>query len=123
MTFAVCPSGNLSGNFKELVIDGQCFMFSSYARTWVESRDQCEKLDNTYALATIHDKEENTAIGSQVKFMNAHSFWIGFNDKALEGSFTWEDRSNTTYGTDYGSDLWASGNPTNVSFIQTILVD
>ena len=55
--------------------------------------------------------------------MNAHSFWIGFNDKALGGSFTWAGGSNTTYGTDYGTDPWESGNPSNVSFIQIILLD
>ena len=90
-------------------------MFSSYARTWVESREQCEKLDKTYDLATIHGNEENTALRSQAKFIYG-AFWIGFNDKALEGSFKWAGGSNTTYGTDYNGDYWASGNPSNVRF-------
>jgi hypothetical protein len=62
-----------------------------YKTTWEMARDKCRADGGD--LATIVNSAENTAVLN----MFSYTLWIGLNDRATEGSFTWVDGAQSTF--------------------------
>jgi C-type mannose receptor len=72
---------------------------------WVSAEDTC--VCHGGHLLTVDSSEDNTRAFNRC---NAERCWIGFNDRAKEGSFLWVDGSATT-----GYEEWADGEPSNTA--------
>ena len=93
---ARCPTGWLCFNnsfFKEFMT----------AVTWNDAQQVCESLNSN--LTSIHSAAESDFILGQVRSADTNEFWIGFTDRANEGSFEWVDGSDVTYTN------WIEGQP------------
>ncbi|XP_066957099.1 alpha-N-acetylgalactosamine-specific lectin-like [Macrobrachium rosenbergii] len=60
-----------------------CYFFSNAEGSWEEGRKDCLDMAGDYVKITTH--EEFNFVGSQVKA----SAWIGLDDLAAEGNYTW----------------------------------
>ena len=56
-------------------------------------------------LTSIHSAAESDFILGQVRSADTNEFWIGFTNRANEGSFEWVDGSDVTYTN------WIEGQP------------
>ena len=65
------------------------------AVTWNDAQQVCESLNSN--LTSIHSAAESDFILGQVRSSDTNEFWIGFTDRANEGSFEWVDGSDVTY--------------------------
>jgi len=74
---------------------------STNSLTWHQARDLAVHMGGH--LATVNDAGENEFIRSNIM---ADYVWIGYNDEAQEGSFTWTE-GNSSYVN------WRSGEPNN----------
>jgi hypothetical protein len=91
-----CPSA---------VFGGRTFLFCQDMRTWPEAEMFCAGLGGH--LASIHSTAENDFIFQEINAFSHDKAWIGFNDRAVEGTFVWTDASPSDF-TD-----WAPGEPNN----------
>ena len=73
------------------------------AVTWNDAQQVCESLNSN--LTSIHSAAESDFILGQVRSADTNEFWIGFTDRANEGSFEWVDGSDVTYTN------WIEGQP------------
>ena len=73
------------------------------AVTWNDAQQVCESLNSS--LTSIHSAAESDFILGQVRSSDTNKFWIGFTDRAKEGSFEWVDGSDVTYTN------WIEGQP------------
>ena len=85
---ALCPTGWLFFN-------NSCFKEFITAVTWNDAQQVCESLNSN--LTSIHSAAESDFILGQVRSADTHEFWIGFTDRANEGSLEWVDGSDVTY--------------------------
>src|SRR5205809_5740838 len=63
------------------------------ADTWTNSQAFAQTLGGN--LATINDAAENAFVFGQ--FGTGRDLWIGFNDAAVEGTFTWVSGETPAY--------------------------
>ena len=68
-----------------------------------EAQQVCESLNSN--PTSIHSAAECDFILGQVRSSDTKEFWIGFTDRANEGSFEWVDGSDVTYTN------WIEGQP------------
>ena len=85
---ALCPTG-------WLCFSNSCFKEFMTAVTWNDAQQVCESLNSN--LTSIHSAAESDFILGQVRSADTHEFWIGFTDRANEGSLEWVDGSDVTY--------------------------
>ncbi|KAJ6652988.1 hypothetical protein lerEdw1_010257 [Lerista edwardsae] len=85
--------------------DGWCYYFSVEMATWHTASAHCE--DKNAHLVVIHDEAEQNFIQSQTR---NGIYWIGLNDLAGEGKWTWVD------GTEYKNSFkkWKKGEPNDM---------
>ena len=76
------------------------FQFFSTPKTWSNAQSDCESRGGD--LASVRSSEENA---EAYALTGGVSTWIGYNDKAVEGSWVWTDG----YTGDYSN--WLSGEP------------
>ena len=76
------------------------FQFFSTPKTWTNAQSDCESRGGD--LASVRSSEENA---EAYALTGGVSTWIGYNDKAVEGSWVWTDG----YTGDYSN--WLSGEP------------
>ena len=88
-----CPSGWLD-------YGGNAYCVHADTATWSEAEAAC--VSQGGHLTSIHSDQENSFLGSAT---NSNSFWIGANDEASEGSWTWADGSTFDYS------VWGDGQP------------
>ncbi|XP_071811335.1 uncharacterized protein [Apostichopus japonicus] len=99
-----CPDGY------ETSPTGGCYFFFSEGRTYDVARRSCLS-DPEGDLAIIDTEEElNYLVGRTAELMNSQSWWIGFFDISVEGSWTWAD---CTPESEWQNSLWADGEPGN----------
>jgi len=81
------------------------YQFCTSKRKWTRASDFCDAYG--YHLLTLDDDDENTwAVDTTKTYASSSTYWwIGFNDRAKEGTFVWEDGSTSTYTS------WHSGEP------------
>lgn len=70
-------------------LDGVCYNESLSTMSWTNSRDYCNSKGGH--LVTINDAEENDALTSRF----GGDFWIGYNDRDVEGEFEWINGSSS----------------------------
>ena len=58
-------------------------------------------------LVSIHDQATQDAVLAGARALSTGSWWLGLNDQAQEGNYTWTD------GTPRNYTAWASGEPNN----------
>ena len=81
--------------------DSKYYCSSTNSLTWHQARDLAVHMGGH--LATVNDAGENEFIRSNIM---ADYVWIGYNDEAEEGNFTWAE-GNSSYTN------WRSGEPNN----------
>ncbi|WP_414837741.1 DUF2341 domain-containing protein [Candidatus Nanosalina sp. VS9-1] len=88
-----CPSGWTR-------IDEVCYNESESTQSWTNGVDYCKAQGGH--IVTINDAEENDAINQEF----GGDLWIGYNDRASEGNFEWENGSSSYVN-------WGSNEPNN----------
>ncbi|CAH1774399.1 unnamed protein product [Owenia fusiformis] len=80
-----------------------CYSFEEERVTWPMARLKCQNLAVGADLVTIMSETEQTFINSKLQAIS----WIGFNDRAVEGSWVWNDGINPIFTN------WGDGEPNN----------
>ena len=98
-------AGCFSRSFCDLRINNNCYVHIDEAVTWNQAESCCVEWGGH--LASIHSDGENYLLNS---IRNEDRItWIGFNDKAKEGTFVWTDETRNNYNN------FAPGEPNNNS--------
>jgi hypothetical protein len=85
---------------------GHAYMSVKAEKTWSSARAHCASFG--YHLVTINGVPENDFVQKIAsKLEGGPRVWIGFNDRATEGTFVWDESSSSTFIN------WASGQPDN----------
>ncbi len=79
------------------------YLFCESASSWTSASSTCASYG--YTLATIDDASENSWMDSTADTYSTGKWWMGFNDRATEGTFVWDSGSASTYTN------WRSGEP------------
>uniref|UniRef100_A0A1I8HUP2 DDE_3 domain-containing protein n=1 Tax=Macrostomum lignano TaxID=282301 RepID=A0A1I8HUP2_9PLAT len=87
-----------------------CYLFNTDPLIWFDAKHQCEFQGGK--LASIVTQEEKAYIAARIKTMKDEDsgilgFWLGFNDRAEEGYWVWDDGEPVTFLN------WAAGEPNN----------
>lgn len=94
--------------------DDRAYLFCLSTTDWVTAHTRCEDLG--YQLAHIGSKAENDWIQYTASTLLVTDWWIGLNDREVEGSFEWVS------GESVGYTRWASGEPNNLSNEDCVLL-
>ncbi len=82
------------------------FLFCATPRSWADAQADCDGWG--YRLADVEDSTENLWIWSQAELVRAgNAWWLGLNDRDIEGTFAWESGSTAAYRE------WRAGEPNN----------
>ena len=86
--------------------EGSCYRYFSHNSV---DREQAKQECKTrgYTLATIRSSDENAVLLNTAT--QSVDCWIGFNDIQIEGTYVWDDGSNSTFTN------WNSNEPNNAS--------
>ncbi|XP_064088323.1 integumentary mucin C.1-like [Macrobrachium nipponense] len=90
----VCPNG--WSRFAD-----SCYLVSSVKGSWESGEKYCKNIGGSYV--TISSSAEQNYLKSLVR----DNTWIGYNDRAKEGTFVWSSGENSSYK------AFASGEPNN----------
>ncbi|CAH1238375.1 LTBP4 [Branchiostoma lanceolatum] len=74
---------------------GHCYWKNSRAR-WTDAQSNCESILSGSHLLTDLTEEKHQELLNQ--FSDLDSYWLGLTDRATEGSFVWDDLSNSPLG-------------------------
>jgi hypothetical protein len=74
-------------------LDNTYWLCTGITRTWDNAEAYCEGLGGH--LASVTTQNEQTAM--QLNMLSVPSYWIGLNDKAQPGTWTWSDGTALTY--------------------------
>jgi hypothetical protein len=86
---------------------GSCFVGFKDPFTWAEAENRCRAFISGAHLASIADSQQTAAIKALAVNLAAGSYWIGANDIAAEGIFTWNDGLVLSYTN------WRTNEPNN----------
>lgn len=89
-----------------VVADGGRVYHFCAALSWVEASATCR--DRGLHLVTIDDDHENSQVSTIASTLGPTHWWMGFNDRAEEGTWVWESPSLDPAYTN-----WADGQPDN----------
>jgi hypothetical protein len=81
--------------------EGHEYVFFAAPKNWVDAQQSCAQLG--YGLVTVNDSLEDAWLKQQAP---ARSLWLGYNDRAVEGTWVWADGLST-----YAH--WRPGEPNN----------
>lgn len=82
--------------------------------TWAQAQAGAKVLGGN--LVTIDSLETNTEIANLIASQNVSEAWIGYNDTAIEGNFTWLDGSTSSFT------RWGFGEPNNATNEDAVLI-
>ncbi|KAK5617685.1 hypothetical protein CRENBAI_001663 [Crenichthys baileyi] len=101
-SFLACAHSQCREGWREY--EGKCYFFSTDTKSWMEANAYClEQNTNLMSIQDIHERLwVRTQIGTEI-------FWIGLNDKIVEGVWEWSDGKPFI---EYLS-FWMSGQPDN----------
>ena len=90
--------GLQDGEFR-LAVDGNAvYALIFRPMSWQEAEGLAGKLPGRgWHLASIHSKEEHYYVCSLAATYGIGCFWIGFTDRAQEGTFVWSDGSPVNF--------------------------
>ena len=90
----ICPL-----NWKSL--GDYCYQFNVHGaqyKNWVDAEKACTSFNNgSTELISISSAAENVFVLRQLKDMRVSQVWIGLNDRNVEGTYEWSDKSTYTY--------------------------
>ncbi|XP_052783272.1 perlucin-like protein [Mya arenaria] len=96
---ADCPDG-----FE--VHQGACYFFSHGEETWTGAYDSCVILGGH--LVEVNDVMEDTYLSGRTRTLGDY-FWIGLEDKAVEGEWMWASSHSSLEPDAYTN--WGSSEP------------
>lgn len=70
-------------------IAGTVHVFCVEPRPWAEARSWC--LDQGLDLTIVDDLDEDRRTHGQARVLRARGWWIGLEDRAVEGTYRWVD--------------------------------
>jgi len=85
--------------------NGHDYLFFLASATWQQARTNC--IANGYYLVSINSSSEETWLQNQETQRGGGYWWIGYSDIGYEGTWIWEDQSNSVYKN------WYVGEPNN----------
>jgi hypothetical protein len=88
-----------------VVIDGSEFALCNLPVTWEEAAASCAA--RGLALARVDSATQSRALYEEAMKANKVPWWIGMNDRAVEGTWLWHD------GSAVGETFWKKGEPDN----------
>ena len=74
---------------------GHAYMFCTTLTPWTTAQAACWSYD--YHMLTIDSATEDAWVNTQADSYSIEKWWFGFNDRATEGSWVWEDGSAVSY--------------------------
>ncbi len=103
-----CPSAYAcNGPGERISPAGKCYYRqTSPNRSWLNAQADCRARGALWDLATVNNLTENNYLETQL----ANPTWIGFNDRATEGTFVWSN------GQTPGFTRWALLQPNDGGF-------
>ncbi|XP_071490718.1 uncharacterized protein [Diadema antillarum] len=104
--FFDCPEG-----YEYDSTNTTCYKFSNTPKSWYEARYDCDNVEDG-DLVVIGDDEENSYILERIQELQegdeTETWWIGFYDEAIPGSWVWVDCAESTL---FGRFNWKIGAP------------
>ena len=79
------------------------YQFRTSHEKWTDAQTTCATYG--YGLAGVNSAAENTWVDATADAYSTEKWWFGFNDRATEGTWVWDDGSDVTYTN------WHSGEP------------
>jgi hypothetical protein len=73
---------------------GHDYLFVTTPKTWDEAQSYCQ-LAGGYSLVTINDAAEESFLDTQEAHRFLYNWWIGANDKGIEGVWVWSNGSSS----------------------------
>ena len=90
-----------TGGCNAISDEGACFTsFASSGINWGDARQKC--LSRGYDFATVTSMKENSLVYSTAPTQDC---WIGLHDRDTEGTFVWDDGSDSLFRN------WGIGEP------------
>jgi hypothetical protein len=84
---------------------GHDYLFVTNLVTWSDARTYC--VQNGYDLVSISSSAEQAFLTGEESSRSSSPFWIGYNDRGNEGTFTWVNGETPVYVN------WRPGQPNN----------
>ncbi|MGF1601254.1 MAG: DUF4347 domain-containing protein [Thermosynechococcaceae cyanobacterium] len=103
------PTAQLSGiieidtNTSRPIYNNHEYVLTDGVKSWQDAQAEAESIGGN--LVTINDADEEVWL--KHTFGTAEGFWIGINDRQVEGQFEWVSGETSTYTN------WAPGEPNN----------
>src|SRR5262245_64293685 len=69
--------------------NGHTYVFSNNTASWVNAQASCAQ--QGLHLASIRDSSENAWVFQTEQSQGGGSWWLGYNDRASEGTWAWAD--------------------------------
>ncbi len=104
LAFCALSMGSVRGDILTVQVYQGHTYFLLTGNTWTGSQDEAVSLGGN--LVTVNDQEEQNFLYSTFAFDPAKYLWIGLNDAASNGDYTWISGEPVTYTN------WAGGEPT-----------
>ena len=73
--------------------DGSDYLFVTAPRTWQDARAYCQA--NGYDLVTINSSAEEAFLEAEERNRGLYNWWIGLNDRSVEGAWSWSASSSS----------------------------
>jgi hypothetical protein len=87
----------LASTRQALTNNGSEYVFVTQARDWTAAQAHCQRLGAGFNLVTVNDGQEEAFLKQQQQLTGLPIWWIGHNDQAREGHFTWASGSTAAY--------------------------
>ncbi|XP_052254421.1 macrophage mannose receptor 1-like [Dreissena polymorpha] len=82
--------------------------------TWSQARAACQNMSTGADLALISRQDIQSKINGLTN--RATNYWIGLNDRAVDGTYIWNDGQIQFQAAQYAN--WKPGQPDNANFVQ-----
>ena len=97
--------GNVCGGCTADEYGGHVYLFCTNALVWDDAHKAC--VDIGYDLVSFTDAAEEEWVSDTAVVVSNSTWWSGFNDRDVEGLFTWSNGDLSAYAN------WANGEPNN----------
>ncbi|EYF04616.1 Hypothetical protein CAP_4292 [Chondromyces apiculatus DSM 436] len=84
---------------------GHDYLFCNNQEPWQDAAAYCSSFG--MRLATINSINEEGFVHAMANMFSTQKWWIGLNDRATEGVYTWENGETSSYSN------WYAGEPNN----------